>query len=332
MVLPIVDSLLKKEGFSQQNIFYTTTHSHSSIGGWHPTLVGEIFAGKFDQRVINHIADCISKSIIKASSDLKLTEVSFQEIAAPEFVYNRLVGDKGQVDDKIRLIHLNRSDSSKAIIATYAAHATCLHKGTMELSGDWPSALRDSMERKNAGLFFCFSAGAVGSMGPVIHSQNKWESIHFLAHGIARKLVENATLSPAFKSVDLKMWHQPLYVREPNLRISNYFVLRPWLFYKLFGNEKTYLNVLKIGEVVFCGTPCDFSGELNKEICNYEKINNRNLVVTSFNGGYIGYVTKPKWYQLDTYETRTMGWVGHDIGAYFEDIISLYIDKIMFGG
>jgi hypothetical protein len=325
LVLPVVDSLLKKEGFSQQNIFYTATHSHSSIGGWHPTLVGEIFAGKFDQRVINHIAYCISKSIIDASSNMKQAAVSHSEIAAPEFVFNRLVGDKGCVDDKIRMLTIIREDSSKGMIATYAAHATCLHKGTMELSGDWPSALKDSVEKKIPNLFFCFSAGAVGSMGPVEKHSEKWKQVDFMANGVAEKIVADTTISVKLESKNLGMWHMPLHLREPSLRVNDFLVVRPWLFYRFFGKEETYINMLQIGNISFCGTPCDFSGELNNEIS--KSFSGKNIVITSFNGSYIGYVTMPKWYTLNAYETRTMGWFGHDTGTYLLDIIVRYINK-----
>jgi hypothetical protein len=326
LALSLVDSMLKLEGFSQQNIFYTATHTHSSIGAWHPTLVGEIFAGKFDQRVVNHIAYCISNAIKTASADLKETTVSYNETAAPEFVCNRLVGKRGEVDDKIRILHLNRSDSSKAMIATYAAHATCLHKGTMELSGDWPSALRDSVKRKIPGLFFCFSAGAVGSMGPVKKHQDKWHQVDYMAKGVAYKILADTTVVVKSESLQLGMWHVPLHLREPSLRVNDFLVLRPWLFYKIFGKEKNYINMLKIGDVTFCGTPCDFSGELNSKIV--KSVSGKNIVITSFNGSYIGYITSPNWYELNAYETRTMGWFGHDTGIYFLDIFNRLFKKL----
>jgi len=319
LILPLVDSMLRHEGFSQKNIFYTATHTHSSIGAWHPTIVGEIFAGKFDQRVVNHIAFCISKAIITASVGMKKTNVSYTEIEAPEFVFNRLVGKRGEVDTKIRLLHLNRSDSSKAMIATYAAHATCLHKGTMELSGDWPSALRDSVEAKIPGLFFCFSAGAVGSMGPVEKCSEKWQQVDFMANGISDKIIADATKNANIESSSIQMLHLPLHLREPSLRVTSDFVIRPWLFFRIFGKEKNYINMLKIGSITFFGTPCDFSGELNSQIT--QTFSGKHIIVTSFNGSYIGYVTDPKWYSEKEYETKTMGWFGPDTGDFFKDVI-----------
>ena len=75
------------------------------------------------------------------------------------------------------------------------------------------------------------------------------------------------------------------------------------------------------------GTPCDFSGELMKDfqgICKEKKI---NLAITSFNGGYMGYVTPDKYYQLKEYETKDMNLYGPNNGAYFSEIISTIIEK-----
>ena len=44
------------------------------------------------------------------------------------------------------------------------------------------------------------------------------------------------------------------------------------------------------------------------------------LIVTSFNGGYMGYVTDCRRYKLNTYETRTMGWFGDNNGDYLTEI------------
>ena len=49
-------------------------------------------------------------------------------------------------------------------------------------------------------------------------------------------------------------------------------------------------------------------------------------MITSFNGGYMGYVTKDEWYDEDLYETRTMNWYGPYNGAYFEELIEGIIE------
>ena len=44
-------------------------------------------------------------------------------------------------------------------------------------------------------------------------------------------------------------------------------------------------------------------------------------IVTSFNGGYIGYVTPEKYYDIDHYETQLMNWYGPANGEYIKETL-----------
>jgi hypothetical protein len=88
------------------------------------------------------------------------------------------------------------------------------------------------------------------------------------------------------------------------------------------------MGVSRIINIVFSGTPCEFSGELIPEIkagINQPKL---DLIITSFNGGYIGYITKDCWYDLKEYETFIMNWFGPNNGQYFVNIIQNLINII----
>ena len=63
------------------------------------------------------------------------------------------------------------------------------------------------------------------------------------------------------------------------------------------------------------------------ELYEYAASKQLHLILTSFNGGYIGYVPKDKWYDLPKYETRSMSWYGFDNGAYFLEMIKMLIDE-----
>jgi hypothetical protein len=76
------------------------------------------------------------------------------------------------------------------------------------------------------------------------------------------------------------------------------------------------------------GLPCDFSGELVADLTQYAQKKGFQLMITSFNGGYIGYITPDKYYQRDTYETLTMNWFGPSNGAYFQEMVRDLIDKM----
>ena len=80
--------------------------------------------------------------------------------------------------------------------------------------------------------------------------------------------------------------------------------------------------------MLMVGMPCDFSGELVAELDAYAKTKGLNLLVTSFNGCYIGYITHDKHYDRDLYETKTMSWYGPYNGAYLQEVVKDIIDKL----
>ena len=51
-------------------------------------------------------------------------------------------------------------------------------------------------------------------------------------------------------------------------------------------------------------------------------------MVTSFDGGYIGYVTPDRYYDRATYETRDMNWFGPYNGNYFKEMMVGLLNKI----
>ena len=108
----------------------------------------------------------------------------------------------------------------------------------------------------------------------------------------------------------------PLALGEPQIKISRDLRLRPWVFRTAFGEYQPYLTSLRIGDVLFLGTPCDFAGELRSPIDSAASRHNLQPIITSFNGHYIGYITNDIYYDNPHYETRLMNWYGPGNGAY----------------
>ncbi len=327
------DTLLVKQGFDQSNIYFTATHTHTSIGGWYNSTVGEIFAGKYDERVPAFIAGQIATAIQAAEVNCAPTRVGFAAYPTRKLVFNRLITEMahlpdslGEVDSILRVVKFEKPTGERAAIITFSAHNTVFHENLMRLSGDWCGLLMQKLTNRGKTGFTCFSAGAVGSHGPCKVTDDQEAEARYMATGVAG-IVEAGFDSIVTDYVaHLTMLHVPLYLREPNLRVTDNIVVRPWLFKKLFGDEKTYINTLQLGNVFFAGTPCDFSGELVNELDSMANGKSRSLIITSFNGGYIGYITDSRRYRLNTYETRTMGWFGYGTGDYMSGIIGRLLD------
>ena len=325
-VSKMFDTILKKDGYDASNIFFTATHTHTSIGSWYNSYVGERFAGKYDDRVPKHIANCISKAILDAEINCSPAKIGFAEFPTQKLVFNRLVTQMahlpdslGEVDSLLRILKIEKETGEKAAIITFAAHNTVFHESMMKLSADWCGNMMKQLNESGKINFSSFSAGAVGSHGPYEFSKEQEAEANYMAKHVAEIVEQNFDSIKTNFVTSLNMIHMPLYLREPNLRVTANFVVRPWLFYKLFGNERTYINTLQIGNIFFAGMPSDFSGELVNEIDSVADKKNLKLIVTSFNGGYVGYVTDDEWYSLNTYETRLMNWFGPGNGSYFSE-------------
>jgi len=55
-------------------------------------------------------------------------------------------------------------------------------------------------------------------------------------------------------------------LRKPHMRVATNWRVRPWIFEKIMDASPAYISLLRIGNVTFVGTPCDFSGELTAQL------------------------------------------------------------------
>jgi neutral ceramidase len=326
-VTRILDTILAQQGFSNQNIYYTATHTHTSIGAWYNSVVGEIFAGKYDERVPVFIAQTIAAAVTEAEKQCAPAKIGYAGYPTQKLVFNRLITQMahlldslGEVDSILRVVKIEKETGEKAAIITFSAHNTVFHESLMKLSADWCGLLMSRLNKSGKLDFASFSAGAVGSHGPYEFSNDQETEARYMANSIAKIVEDSFDSIPTAYAFGLSMMHVPLYLRQPNLRIAQNVVLRPWLFKKLFGDEAVYINTLQVGDLFFAGMPCDYSGELVNEMDSVAAAKKLKLIVTSFNGGYMGYVTDCRRYKLNTYETRTMGWFGDNNGDYLTEI------------
>jgi neutral ceramidase len=331
---------LPEAGLSWESVYFGATHSHNSLGGWAPGVVGNLFSGPFDERVVAHITETILRAIRLAKADVQPVTLAYREVSAPEFVYNRL-DDSKPVDPFFRLVQLRRTDGQTATLATYPAHATLIDIFSHQyLSRDWPGRLVDGIECETGG-FALFLAGAVGSMGPKGPPTGKDLPLaqQYANEMLTRLKPTLGTFGVVTDTVDIPgragpsdygqigLLTLPLTLRDPAPRVLGDWRIRPWLFHTVYGKYPADLKALRLGPVLLLGTPCDFSGELLPPLTATARRQGLELIVTSFNGGYVGYITPDAYYEKDAYETRVMNWFGPQNGAYFSELIQGLIKK-----
>ena len=317
-VTEILEEKLQTIGFSLDNTYLGATHSHNSIGHWGEGATRFIY-GAYEDSVVNFIADCIVNSIQEAEGNLLPSTLKHGAFAVPQAVRNRLI-DGGDEDPYLRVIEVTREDSTELVMLSYTAHATCLSQSTIELSRDYPGMVVDALE-SNDYDFAMFLAGAVGSHTEAA-PENNWECMAWMAGEITNTFMASRDSLREIKDSVLVMEAVPLALGDPQVKISGDWKLRAWLFRSAFGEYDAFLSALRIGDVVMLGTPCDFSGQFNASLDSLARSRGLHAMVTSFNGGYIGYVTPGKYYDVDHYETRLMNWYAPGTGDYIRECLA----------
>lgn len=319
-----ISQAINESGLAIDHIYFTATHTHSGIGGHIPGLVGKLAFGGFDEKIVKLLEARTIEGLNSAISTMDSATVYFQKTKADTLVANRLIAED-PVDPYIRQLIFEKRNGKKGTILTYSAHPTILNSKFMGLSGDYPNYLTKMMEEGEY-EFSLFAAGTVGSHRPVATGKEP-KNVESYALTLHRNLSEN--IHEVFPVEEAKFMHGnlPLGLRKAHFRISEKVRIRPWIFNSILGDTNAHFDMIQIGKTLFISSSGEISGVFMKDWEAYAAEKNIHLIITCFNGGYIGYITPDKYYNYPLYETRDMNWFGPYNGAYFDEIIKRMIDK-----
>jgi len=326
----ILDSLRVHPGLSPREIVFSATHTHSGPGGWGRGPIQKMFAGNYDRRVVNMLVDSSVAAVRRAFAAVAPGAVAYGQFSASQYTANRLVGKAGTIDSVFTFVVAYRSGAPVAVLGSYAAHSTVLPAGNFLFSGDWPGAWCRYIE-KRLGVLALYAAGGVGS-----HRPRGPGSGYAKARAIGQALAESVLVRvPELKPrrrITLRGLRVPLFPGTLQLRISQNFRLTSWLGRWLLKPGKAWLNGVLLDSLVILSAPADWSGELTNVLRRTADSLGLKLTVTSFNGGYIGYVVPDKYYSLNEYETRLMSFYGPHTATYLMDIFRRILRTLASGG
>ena len=311
---------LAAKGITRDQLLFSATHSHSSIGGWGPGFVGEQFAGKANPEIQKWLVNCIVKSVLGAVSDLSASQITCGSFAAANLTRNRFIGELGTKNGDFTYILVNQKGKRKAVIGSFSAHATTQGAGNMLFSGDYPGYWERKME---AGSFdmALFCAGSIGSQSPSGKGK-EFESARYIGESLADTLIKRLPLNTYHDSSSFSSATLRVTLPEYHLRLTPRINLSTWLSNKLMPEPKNvYFQVVRIGKLVWVSAPSDFSGEYALQIKYAMAAKGYDAVVSSFNGSYIGYIVPGRYFYQDEYEPKLMGWFGPTMGDYAMELI-----------
>lgn len=309
-------------GLKREQIYFSATHTHCSLGGWGQRFVGEAFAGPYNPAVQLWFAQQLATAARGALADLQPAELGQGSFAAPELVRNRLVGDRGEVDPEFTVLLIRQADGDRAVIGSYSAHATVLGADVREFSGDYPGVWQRAVEASGIQQA-AFFAGGVGSHSPRA-PQGGFEGTKAMGEALASRTAALLPQIPLSPSVDFAASLAVISLPDLQVRLTDSIRLRPWVARNLMPplSETTLLQAFRFGNRVWLSTPCDYSGELALQLKAKAREAGIQAVVTSFNGDYVGYVIPSKYYHLDGYEPRVMNFYGARISEVFADTLA----------
>lgn len=327
-VRKVIFSKIFQIGYSPNQLYLTATHSHNSLGGWGTRLLGKAIAGPYSKSIVQKLAAAVINSILIAEKKMLPSTVSYEDALTTGLIKNRLIDNNSYLDTTLRVLKITNSMGKQSALVVYAAHPTCIPSSSKHLSGDYPSAFTNQLEKTNEFDMVGFAAGGVASHAPILSNDTSFqERISNYSNSLVKAIKNRLPKKDTTPALHFESYQISLNLRKPQFRISPKLVLAPWLFYSFFGKYESYISVSKIGNILMIGTPCDFSGQLALPLYHLSSQKGLQLIITSFNGGYIGYVTPDQYYELAAYETKDMNLFGPNNGNYLSEIIAGIIQK-----
>jgi neutral ceramidase len=306
-------------------LYLSATHNHNGIGGWDDSLVGQLAIGDFNEAWINQTTESIANALHTIQT--KPASIQYWESNAEKLVVNRIAYGKGKKDGVLRGFTVTRQDSLSACLFTFSAHATTLSRFNKTLSADYPAETIQLLEQEFS--FGMFMAGMMGSHSFDYQPEREYALVKregLLLH----ESFQQRTAANALNAVTVQAAHVPIPFGPSQLRIHDEWKTRNWAFTAFLAELEGEFTYLRLGNVLMIGTPCDFSGEIavNEKLHDYARAKGLNLIITSFNGNYVGYITHDGHYDsIHRTEVREMNWVGPYYGKYFSEMIKRLIDK-----
>ncbi|MEA1876068.1 MAG: neutral/alkaline non-lysosomal ceramidase N-terminal domain-containing protein [Bacteroidota bacterium] len=317
----------EKLGIKRNQLFFTATHTHSSVGGWADGFVGKQFAGLPNQNIVDWLIRQYSKAIEDAIEDLKPGSIGTGSFEASDLISNRLIGDRGEKNAEFVYIIARQDEGKHIVIGSFGAHATTLGGWNMQISADYPGYWQRHLENHSADMAIFF-AGSVGSHSPKSKG-DKFKKSEYIGEALADSVLKHSPSVELKDSIKMAFLSLRLNLPELHIRVSDNLRLNPAISSKLLpAIGDTYIQTARIGNLVWSTTPSDFSGEIAITFKNTMSTEGFNALITGFNGNYVGYIIPDKYYHLNEYESRLMSWFGPSMNPYTEEMIRRSMQRI----
>lgn len=308
---------------TSDDILFNASHTHCGVGAFGPGFLSEFSAGKYNPEIVEMLARQFTEAIVEAHRSLTPASIATGEIDAPQYIRNRT--REAGVDPILNFLVAKKESGDLAYLVRYSAHPTIFGGDMMLVSAEYPGELKRHIEAQTKQEAH-YLGGAVGSMGPrAPEGATPSDRVTAMGQALGQLVLDAATPDKlTFRDrLDVAAIGVPLGMPQLQLRpVNTKFRVSPLVRYLANIPEGGWLHGARVGDIVFMGMPCDFSGEISVEWRAWARARNLELWTLSFSGTYCGYFSPDKYYNQEPldYETKEMSWYGPNIEAYFTDL------------
>ena len=222
--------LEQKTGIKSEQIWWTSTHTHSAPEAGHQGLAMLFLPDRYihesNPEYTKFFKDALFDGIKEAQSKLEParlgigTGISMANVNRRQFTADGQchlgVNPEGAVDRQIGLIRLERLDGTPiALIANYAMHGTVLGGENCLITADAPGVVAEYVESK-IGAPMLFINGAQGNMAPLYSTRSDFVSgrIDEFKTLLGDKILEaNQSIQDTYS--DISFWIGKTFVETP---------------------------------------------------------------------------------------------------------------------
>ncbi|SOD90792.1 hypothetical protein [Spirosoma fluviale] len=324
-VAQALEQKLPRLGFAWKNVYLGATDSQPDLSGWASDYMGQREFGPYDEQRANQLTEAILKAVTLAQKNSTTVQIGYTQVDLK--IQQQLSAASGRAGaDPLHLLQLRKLTGESALI--YSGSVNQISSENTTNSTDDPHFFRLLTQQlnKQTRWFAMPVAGPVEDADYSGQVKDKSQQVASLVDQITTLLASQ----PLRTDSTLIAQTAPLIQNDPQIRVSQSFRLKPWLAKALYGDYPAELKALRIGQTVFVGCPGGVSNELAGELRELPIADNRNLVITSYNGGNLGQIVPDKHYYAENspYVIGQINRFGPHTAEFFADMTQSLVSSL----
>lgn len=198
---------LAAEGFTNQNVLVTASHTHSGPGGMMDNLISNVAFGRYNEKYTQRAADEVAAAIRKSRAGMRAGTLRVAETRLDDVTRNRRDpagsydydtrrfkdtydpnNPLNDTDPTLTLLRFDGPDGKPvAILYHFATHGTVMGSTNWEFSADWIGAARKKIQAAYPGAVVLYFNGAQGDQAPTMlyDPHTDWEYMDLIGGRVA---------------------------------------------------------------------------------------------------------------------------------------------------